>query len=136
NTITVHNFQVPYSEFNFGSDTAETISNVVDSQSAYHDIYLGQDLPGTGTLGQVYDGSQMAILNITGSRLNGGTIFLNSSAYSPPYPVETFQGDGLNLTVIPYPYNLTVRSGSVAYTVQGTFQAGYHAIILGGGSPT
>ncbi|HUZ80277.1 MAG TPA: thermopsin family protease [Thermoplasmata archaeon] len=131
-----HNFQVPDNEFNFGSDTAETISGVVGTPASQGAIPIGAQSYGPGALGQLYDIRQVVQLNISGPTLNGGTVYLNSSSYSGP-AVGTFDGNEWNGTIIPYTYSITVVSGGHRYVLPPlALPAGYTQITVGGNATT
>ncbi len=131
-----HNFQVPDNEFNFGSDTAETISGIVGTPASQGAIPIGAQSYGPGALGQLYDIRQVVQLNISGPTLNGGTVYLNSSSYSGP-AVGTFDGSEWNGTIIPYTYSITVVSGGHRYVLPPlALPAGYTQITVGGNATT
>ena len=127
-----HNLETPANEFNYGSDTAETISGVVDQAVPTGDVYVATQTYGDGSLGQLYDISGVVRLDVGGSGLNSGTVFLNSSSYSGAV-VGVFQGDEWTDTVLPYYYSLTVVSGGLSYFFPPIdCRAGYTHVSVGG----
>lgn len=106
-----NNFQEIPSAFNFGSDTAETVSNVVSD--AYYYISNGslfeQLTPGSGSLGQVYSPAEVAFLNInTMNPYMTGTLYINGTGY--PF----VKGD-VNLTLAPGNYSAAIYIGTMLY---------------------
>ena len=103
-----HNYQIVPNAYNFGSDTAEGISNTL-SQSPYNQkngTVSARIVPGAGQLGELYDQSQIGIINIT-SPLNSGTLFVNNA--SDPNATAwqiPFIGGQVTVTLYPGYYNL------------------------------
>jgi thermopsin len=127
-----HNLETPANEFNYGSDTAETISGVVDQSVPTGDVDVATQTYGVGSLGQLYDMSGAVRLDVGGPGLNGGTVFLNSSSYSGT-AVGVFHGDEWTDTVLPYYYSLTVVSGGLSYSFPPIdCRAGYTHVSVGG----
>ena len=97
-----HNFQTVPGAFNFGSDTAETISNVV-SVAYYNDStgYIFTNVSnGSGSLGELYYPGELSYLNITTGLPSG-----NLSVGGLMIP---FSGGIVNVTVGPGNYSLKV----------------------------
>ncbi len=144
-----HNLETPANEFNYGSDTAETISGVVDQSVPTGDVDVATQTYGTGSLGQLYNMSGVVRLDVGGSGLNSGTVFLNSSSYSGTV-VGVFRGDEWTDTVLPYYYSLTVVSGGLSYSfppidcragythvsVEGDVAASHTVAFVANGLPT
>jgi thermopsin len=127
-----HNLETPANEFNYGSDTAETISGVVDQAVPNGDVDVATQTYGAGTLGQLFDMSGVALLDISGAELIGGTVFLNSSSFSGTV-VGVFHGNEWTDTVLPYYYSLTVVSGGFGYPLPPIdCRAGYTHVSVEG----
>lgn len=109
-----NNFQITPGAFNYGSNTAETVSNVV-SNSYYFtsDGSLFEEMTaGSGTLGQMYNPSNVAFLNIsTENPSMSGTLYINGSAHP-------FVNGDVNLTLGPGEYNATIYIGNLMYNQQ------------------
>ncbi|MEM0134793.1 MAG: thermopsin, partial [Thermoplasmatales archaeon] len=101
-----HNYQEITNAYNFGSDTAESIDNIVSS-SLY---YTGNGSlfefveNGSGSLGQVYTQQDISIINLSSS-LSSGYLMVNNSRYD-------FVGGDVNVTIAPGIYNLELFSSS------------------------
>jgi|GEM_PF-5069794 len=127
-----HNLETPANEFNYGSDTAETISGVVDQSVPTGDVDVATQTYGAGSLVQLYDVSGLVRLNISGPGLNSGTVLLNSSSYGGTV-VGAFYGGEWTDTVLPYYYSLTVVSGGLSYSFPPIdCRAGYTHVSVGG----
>jgi Thermopsin len=113
-----NNLEAPQAAWDFGSDTAETMQNVTLSATPLAGGTPGSLLTdGPGTLGPLYDGTNVGTLNITSFEPTG-TLAVNGAAV--PY----VNGSAL-LTVMPGAYsvrlenapsevvNVTVAAGSV-----------------------
>ena len=104
-----HNFQEISNAYNYGSDTAETIGNVI-SQPLYYTTngsLFEQLTPGKGTLGAVYNSCDISILNIM-TTLSSGTVYVNGGPHR-------FVNDDANLTLGSGTYNICIEQGSVKY---------------------
>ncbi|MEM4068093.1 MAG: thermopsin family protease, partial [Candidatus Micrarchaeaceae archaeon] len=90
-----NNFQMVTNAWNYGSDTAEGISNVTDVPSYdSNDGKLAASISnGPGVLGQLYTESDVSILKIY-THLPSGTLYVNNTPY-------TFVNDAINLTLPP-----------------------------------
>lgn len=104
-----HNFQEISNAYNFGSHTAETIANAVSvpyyytkSGSLFEDVTSG-----SGTLQQVYNSSDISLLNIS-TPLSRGVVYINGTPHS-------FLGRDINLTIGPGSYQLKIYNGSILY---------------------
>lgn len=106
-----HNYQEISNAFNFGSDTAETIGNVISKPyyttytgNLFEEVTAGSD----GSLKQVYTSSNISLLNIS-TPLPSGTLYVNGSAHP-------FVGKDVNLTLGPGSYKLEIYSNSTLYS--------------------
>jgi hypothetical protein len=97
-----HNLQAPQAAWDFGSDTAESMSNVTLSPTPLAGGAPGSHMTdGAGSLGALYDGTNVGTLNITSFERNG-TLSVNGA--SVPY----VNGSAL-LTVMPGTYSLSLE---------------------------
>ncbi|MBX8644839.1 MAG: thermopsin family protease [Thermoplasmata archaeon] len=109
-----HNYQLTPSAYNFGSDTAETIGNVVSSEYHYtaDGMLFTNVTASAGTLGQIYNQATVSFLNVkslfTFQGSISGTLYVNSTEYS-------FVGGDVNLTLEPGTYNLQLYSDGILY---------------------
>jgi len=87
-----HNYQTVPNAYNFGSNTAETISNVI-SRFSHHSgngEISAEILPGAGQLGELYNQFQTGVIDIT-SPLASGTLYVtnasdpNATAWQIPF---------------------------------------------------
>jgi hypothetical protein len=101
-----HNFQAVTNAFDFGSNTAETMSNVAETTSTEpsHGSPVARLSAGSGSLGPLYGRSDVAVLNITPPIANG-TIAIGSE-------VTSFVKGDANLTIFPGTYPLVLRNAS------------------------
>ncbi len=104
-----NNYQEIPSAYNYGSDTAETIGNVVSgSYYTTNDGSLFEYVTaGAGSLGQVYSSADISILNIS-MPLNSGVLYVNGTAHN-------FVNGGINLTLGPGDYQIKIYSNSLLY---------------------
>ncbi len=104
-----HNYQEIRSAYNFGTDTAETIANVVSSGCYYksNGTIFESINPGPGQLGQVYNSSDISTLNIS-MPLASGTLYINGTP-------EKFVNDEINMTLAPGYYKMEVYNGTLLY---------------------
>ena len=104
-----HNYQIVPNAYNFGSNTAEKIDNVLSGFSHYsgNGKIFAEILPGAGQLGQLYNQFQTGVINIT-SPLTSGTLYVtdasdpNATAWQIPFV------DG-KVTVTLYPGHYSLR---------------------------
>jgi hypothetical protein len=139
-----HNYQIVPNAYNFGSNTGEGIDNAISQPSYYqkNGTISARIVPGTGQLGELYDQSQIGIINIT-SPLDSGTLYItnasdpNATAWQIPFV------DGeVTVTLYPgyydlqlyYQYgalfdqgNFTVTAGQIL-NLQAPFSGGTHAV--------
>ena len=108
------NYQMVTNAYNFGSNTAEGISNVTVSGAYYSEngTIFSNVVQGIGTLGSLYFGNQVSILNVT-SPISSGILYVNDTPYY-------FVKGGANVTIAPsgsdgmYGYNVSI------YTLNGS----------------
>ncbi len=115
-----HNLQSVPNAYNFGSDTAESLNNVISGlPPAPADGSLYSHLTnGSGTLGLLYNRSSVADVNVSTPTVAAGAIDLNGS------PVD-FTGHGANLTIAPGTYAVALLNGSTVVDQQNfTFAPG------------
>jgi len=107
-----HNYQSVENAYNYGSDTAEGISNVTVSESSSNNngsIYANVGT-GNGGLQMLYSRSNVAILNVSVPLATSGTLFVNGT---PHY----FTGSDVNVTLMPGTYSITVESTTGNYNL-------------------
>ncbi|KJE48745.1 hypothetical protein TZ01_07520 [Acidiplasma sp. MBA-1] len=96
-----HNYQAIENAYNFGSDTAETISNA-NSQMAKN--FPGVQISnGTGKLNMVYSQNDLSYLNITAKYIIQGYVLANNYK-------TNFRNYAMNITLIPGEYNISIYS--------------------------
>jgi thermopsin len=102
-----HNLQSPWDAWNFGSDTAESLSNVVSALGASRfDGRLYSHLTnGSGSLGLLYNSSDIGLLNISAPTVPTGAITVNGTGHG-------FVGGSANLTLAPGTYSIGLYNGS------------------------
>ena len=108
-----HNYQAVPNAFNFGSDTAETISNLVPSLGTYaSNGSLWDNLSyGSGNLLPLYNASGTASVEIV-TVAAGGVVSINGTT---PIPFTTYP---VNVTLAPGSYNFTMSSGGTPLGAQ------------------
>jgi len=101
-----HNFQIVKNAFNFGTDTAETISNVVSK--GFYNTTSGSIFSlvtnGTGSLGEIYDTSTISTLNLK-TGLSSGNLMIGNNSHE-------FVNSWVNVTVGPGNYSLVLYDSS------------------------
>ena len=104
-----HNYQEITNAFNYGSDTAETISNVTSTAEYYtsNGTIFENVTAGDGSLSQVYSSADISLLNIS-TPFSSGSISVNGTEYS-------FVKHEVNLTLAPGEYNLSIYNGTILY---------------------
>jgi hypothetical protein len=110
-----HNFQQVVSAFNFGSDTAEGIENVVSAGKFYTNdgTLFAQVTNGTGSLEQIYNQNSIGIINMSTS-LQSGMLIVNGTSYY-------FVNSDVNITLGPGYYDLQVYNSNGFLVAQGNF---------------
>ncbi len=98
------NYQAVPTAWNFGSNTGETSTNVADSLAAapLNGAPAAQLTNGTGSLGVLYNGSEVGYLNVTVPVLGPATLEVGGLAYA-------LEGGGLNLTLAAGRYALALE---------------------------
>ena len=84
-----HNYQAAQSAWNFGSNTGETSSNVTDVATGLPGAHLAS---GPGTLGVLYNLSEVGFLNLTVPTLGPATLLVDGQTVP-------FQGGWVNVTL-------------------------------------
>jgi hypothetical protein len=105
-----HNYQEVPNAFNFGSDTAEAVSNAVMTRATVSDLPTSHLAYGSSSsLANVYDRRYSAIFNGT-SNYAAGSYAINGTVMGP------FRGHEVNLTLAPgsYRMSLVVNGSTVA----------------------
>ncbi len=104
-----NNYQEIPNAFNFGSNTAESISNAISG--AYYHATNGSLFEkitnGPGSLAQVYNSNTVSSLAIV-APINGGTLSINGS-------ITPFKGNRINMTLAPGNYSISLYSGAFLY---------------------
>jgi thermopsin len=106
-----HNFQAPRAVWNFGSDTAETSSDLVSGWTPIYSVGRGGtpvtvQQYGTGPalqLGEAYNQSEVGALNLSAAGVTSGTVAVGPTDWN-------FQGGQANLTLDPGSYTVWVNS--------------------------
>lgn len=117
-----HNYELVANAYDFGSDTAEGIGNVLSQFYYYPEsgTMLAEIRQGAGQLGELYDEAQIAIINIT-SPLTSGLLCVtnttNPTATARQYP---FVNGEVTVTIYPGNYTLRLYQGGKLYD-QGNF---------------
>jgi hypothetical protein len=118
-----HNYQVVPNAYNFGTNTAETIDNVLCGFSHYpgNGKIFAEILPGAGQLGELYNQSQTGAIDII-SPLASGTLYVtnasdpNATAWKIP-----FVSGEVTVTLYPGYYNLQLYNQYGKLFDQGNF---------------
>jgi hypothetical protein len=115
-----HNYQAITNAYNFGSNTAEGISNVISSAMYYREngSLFENVLNGSGQLAQVYTQSDIAVINISSS-LSSGYLMVNNSRY------DFIDGD-VNITIAPGTYSFSL------YSLSGLLIREWNEVIYAG----
>ncbi len=110
-----HNFQQIVNAFNFGSDTAEGIENVMDSGMFYtnNGTLFAKVTNGNSSLEQIYNQKSIGIINLS-SNLQSGELLVNGTPYR-------FVNDDVNVTLAPGYYNLKLYNSNGFLVAQGNF---------------
>lgn len=118
-----HNYQIVPNAYNFGSNTGESIDNVLCgfSNDSENGKIFAEILPGAGQLGELYDQSQIGIFNIT-SPLTSGTLYVanasdpNAKAWQIP-----FVSGEVTVTLYPGSYDLQLYGQTGKLFDEGNF---------------
>lgn len=110
-----HNYQFVPNAWNYGSDTAETIygSNLSFLPSTRNASLYSSMSTGVETLGQLYSSGSVGDVNIS-LPYSSGTAYVNNAEYN-------YTNYGLNLTLMPGVYNVTISPASKNETLKGSF---------------
>jgi hypothetical protein len=113
-----HNYQLVTTAYNFGSDTAERIQNVqsLSNYNVDNGALFGQLTPESGTLRELYDPSQISIVDVK-SPLASGFLYvknaLSAHAVASQYP---FVNGEVTVALQPGYYELDVYKGGSLYS--------------------
>ncbi len=112
-----HNYQAVPNTYNFGSDTAETISNAA-SLGAYvlaTGSLTARVQASSGSLGQLYTQGGTGTITIRTS-LTDGTLYVSNSTYPNPAPYQTtFTASQVTVSVYPGTYLLQIFNNGLIY---------------------
>jgi hypothetical protein len=116
-----HNFQAPPNAYNFGSDTGESLNNVVSSLGAppVNGTLYSTEVNGSGSLGLLYNASTVANVDIATPNVSVGEIAINGS-------LNSFRGGAASFTLAPGTYNISLwadgswQSGTIVTVGPGT----------------
>jgi hypothetical protein len=110
-----HNFQQVVNAFNFGSDTAEGIHNVVSSGMYYNanGTLFAQVANGSGNLTQIYNRTDIGIINVS-TNMSSGTLIINGTSYP-------FINYDINVTLSPGHYVWELYSSKSVLVAHGDF---------------
>ena len=116
-----HNYELVSSAYNFGRDTAEGIDNVSCGFSCYsgNGTMFAEIVPGAGQLGELYDESQIGIINVT-SALTSGTLYVTNASdlNATPWQIPFVNGD-VTVTLYPETYLLRVYNQNHELSYEG-----------------
>ena len=113
--------------FNFGGDTGERVSNTLSQESSY--LNTGQIIayiqPGSGSLGKLYDQSNVGIIDFKSS-ITSGTLYVTNAYSLNASPSQTaFIKGEVTITIFPGYYNLQLyQNGVLDNQVNCTVSAG------------
>ncbi len=104
-----HNYQEITNAFNYGSDTAETIDNVISTAEYYtsNGSIFENLVPGNGNLCQICNSHNIALLNIS-MPFSNGYVYVNGTEHR-------FINNDINLTIAPGKYNVKIYNGKILY---------------------
>lgn len=112
-----HNYQMITNAYNYGSDTAEGMSNVTDGTYYFtNNGTLFVDVQaGAGSLANSYDQSQIGVVSIS-STLASGTLTWGNASMASPGPADvSFVDNEVNVTIYPGLWLMHVYASSVLY---------------------
>jgi hypothetical protein len=112
-----HNYQLVSNAYNFGSNTAETISNTLStlSYSQANGTAFASIKPQIGSLGRLFYQSDLAMVDVKSSIVSGSLYLANASypnANTRQYP---FVNGEVNFTIFPGTYNLKIYQNGAFY---------------------
>lgn len=128
-----HNYQLVTSGYNFGSDTAETMSGTLSEWYYFpgNGMIVAEVQAGQGTLGKLWDQSGVGIVDLKSSGTAAGTLRVRSSANSTAAAGEyAFQSGEVTVTLQPGAYLLEVYSGASLVTSGNYSLAGGEVLRL------
>jgi hypothetical protein len=117
-----HNYEMVPNAYNFGSDTAETIGNVLSqfSHSSSNGEMFAEITPGAGQLGSLYNDSQTGRINIT-TTLSSGILYITNASNPNATGLQCpFVDGGVAVRLFPGRYSVKLYDGSEIYD-QGAF---------------
>ena len=116
-----NNYQQITNAYDFGSDTAEGISNVSSYLICMINGVYDYDLAGSGGLYELYNSSNIATVNIL-SGLSSGSLYINNTF------VTSFLGGDVNVTIGAgsYDFQITYQNGTCYYNEDARVIAGEH----------
>jgi hypothetical protein len=118
-----HNYETVANAYNFGSNTAERIGNVLSQFSHFSDsgTMAAEIRAGAGQPSQLYDESQIGTIDIS-SPLTSGILYV-ANASDPAATARQYEFVNLQVAVTLYPgyYNLQLRLPSGEVYDQGNF---------------
>ena len=127
-----NNYQTVPNAFNFGSDTGETIYNAIGDWT-YGSVtgrVAAYVRSGSGSLGQLYNSSELSTLKITSNISNGALYIKAINSTSGALNVTSFVGGQLNVTLFPGNYSIQIYNYST-----GAFE-NYGNVTLWAGKET
>ncbi len=126
------NYQLLRNAYNFGSDTAEGISNTLSQLYYYSSTgsIFAMIQNGSGSLNKLYDQSTMGIIDIK-SILISGTLYVTNATYSNavPWQIPFINGE-VAITIVPGRYNLQLYQNGVLYCQANATVTGGQTISL------
>jgi hypothetical protein len=109
------NFEMVSNAYNFGSDTAEGMNNTLSQWDHYPGS--GQNFAevqsGAGTLGRLYDSSQIGTINVRSAIASGTLYIVNATDPSAPPGEYPFVNGNVTVTLFPGEYTLQLYQGGV-----------------------
>jgi hypothetical protein len=120
-----HNFQTVPNAYNFGSDTAETISSAASlgNYILATGSLISRVQAGAGSLGQLYTQSGTGTIAIQ-TPVGSGTLYVSNSTFPNAVPFQTqFTGSQVTVSVHPGVYLLQIYLNSAIYD-SGTVTVG------------
>lgn len=122
-----HNFQAVRSAFDFGANTAESMSNVFDQSGASNSTgaVYGHLVNGSGSTGPLYGAYDVATLRVSTGNQSSGAIGLNGA-------IVPYRGGLANLTLAPGGYRVVLTAnGSYVNGIDLNLSAGeFRSITL------
>jgi Thermopsin/Divergent InlB B-repeat domain len=120
-----HNYQAVSNSYNFGGDTAETLSNAASLGN--YIIATGSLITrvqaGAGSLGKLYTDAGTGTISIRTSVVSG-TLYVSNATYPNPTPFQTvFSGGQVTVSIHPGAYLLQIYANGAVYD-SGTVTVG------------